>query len=71
MKHSNKQVHERQKQRTYKVWICVEEHDPATETYQDLDLPFGHSGEFENEEQAVEFAKTLFGIGAHEGIAND
>jgi hypothetical protein len=49
--------------KTYKVWVCVEEHDDdpigPKEEYRDLDLPFGAVLELQSEYDAIEFAASL------------
>ncbi len=47
----------------YKVWIEVEVHDQATDTYSSLDLPFGPSAEFTDEDQALAYAEALQRLG--------
>jgi len=42
---------------TYKVWLEVEVYDEVTDTYSSLDLPFGPSAEFTEEDQALAYAK--------------
>lgn len=46
---------------TFKVWLCVEKHNPwpAEYEYEDVILPFGAEAEFPNEGQAVAYATRL------------
>lgn len=47
----------------YKVWVEVEEINEDKDHYQNIDLPFASCAVFENEESAINFAKTLHEIG--------
>ena len=43
----------------YKVWVCVEQHDPDTDSYQDCDLPFAGVETFDDLETATQFAQVV------------
>lgn len=45
--------------KTYRVWVSVEEYDPDTDSYRDVDLPFSAIAEFGEEEAAVAFATAI------------
>ena len=55
----------------YKVWICLEEYVPEKDDYEDHDLRFASTGQFNNLDKALAFASMLHGIGQHEGICDD
>jgi hypothetical protein len=44
---------------TYRVWVCIERHDPVTDEYEETDTPFGDGGEFETYAEALKAAEAL------------
>ena len=44
---------------TYKVWVCIERHDPVTDEYEDMDAPFGAEGEFGTYAEALKAAEAV------------
>ena len=48
---------------TYKVWIHVEEVNEDDDHYQNIDLWFGSTAEFDTEQEAIEFAVNLHDLG--------
>lgn len=44
---------------SFKVWIEIEEYDEEADSYQNLDLPFASTAEFDSEDEAYVFAHAL------------
>ncbi len=53
--------------KTYRVWVCVEMHDPSAkdsaDEYQEMDLPVGGVGEFRTLDAAESLALRLHQVG--------
>lgn len=57
--------------KTYKVWIGLEEHDPETDEYVNIDLEFAATYITCSEKQARKFAGILHRLGIQVEVKDD